>query len=81
MRDNKFARTLVSQGFERPSLYIPIGTANAYPDDICMAVLEYYAFDAQAQNGTALQNFRKLARASLRLFIYSSIHRPRPPYP
>ena len=72
-RDNKLARMIVAQGLERPSLYIPLGTANAYPDDICMAFLEYYAFEAQGANAVvALDNFRKLARASLRLFIYRS---------
>lgn len=69
-RDGKFARILVAAGVEPKSLYVRVGNTNAYPDDICMMFLEFYAFEAQVQNGTALENFRRLARASLRLFIY-----------
>ena len=47
---------------------------NAYPDFVCMAILEYYAFESpKATNPTALQNFRVLARAGLRTFIYESL--------
>jgi hypothetical protein len=45
---------------------------HAYTDAVCMALLEYYSFDAgQWANATALRNFRILARQSFRAFIYA----------
>jgi hypothetical protein len=73
---NKLGQMLVAQGFNRDSLYFSItvnGTpVNAYTDDVCTIVLEYYAFESEAKSPKALANFRKLASASLRLFIYRS---------
>lgn len=49
----------------------------AYPDAICLAVLEYYAFEAsqpdQESRGTAVKNFRALAGHALREFIYTHL--------
>lgn len=45
-----------------------------YPADICLAVLEYYAFDAGANNQPqARDNFRILAGSKLRDLIYSQV--------
>ncbi|PTL90131.1 hypothetical protein C6W88_05675 [Halomonas litopenaei] len=47
---------------------------HAYIDSVCMAILEYYAFDAkQGNNATALKNYRLLARNSLQRFIYEKV--------
>ncbi|MFF5868350.1 hypothetical protein [Pseudomonas sp. NPDC012596] len=47
---------------------------SAYPDAVCMAVLEYYAFDSDSTDTqTAQRNYRLLARKTLRDFIYESI--------
>lgn len=47
---------------------------NAFPDVVCMAFLEYYAFEAtQGSREVALSNFRKLAGSQLRRFIYLSV--------
>lgn len=47
---------------------------NAYPDYVCMAILEYYAFDADGvDKEDAQRNFRLLARKSLRDFIYERV--------
>ena len=44
---------------------------HVYPDAVCMAVLEYYAFDAtQGSNEIAVRNYRQLARRSFRSFIF-----------
>lgn len=64
---DKLYTTVVSQGTE----------THAYPDTVCMAILEYYAFEA-AKNGlfdstTALQNYRALAESTLRRFIFLSV--------
>jgi hypothetical protein len=45
----------------------------AFPDSVCMAILEYYAFDSAATNETAIKNFRLLARRSFREFIYTQV--------
>lgn len=72
----KIKAGLEQQGIvlERP--YLPISVAGsthyAYPEAICMAVLEYYAFDSsQGDNTDALRNYRILARRSFRDFIYT----------
>lgn len=81
-RSNDLAMLLKGQGFNRPSLYIPVpgpnGIEHAYTDDVAMLILEYYAFsrpaqDAEGKPNPALENYRKLARAGLRLFIYQAI--------
>jgi len=47
---------------------------NAFPDSVCMAILEYYAFEAsQSSREIALDNFRRLAGSQLRRFIYLSV--------
>jgi hypothetical protein len=47
---------------------------SAYPDAVCMAVLEYYAFESDSTDSqTAQRNYRLLARKTLRDFIYESI--------
>lgn len=47
---------------------------SAYPDAVCMAVLEYYAFDSDNTDAeTAQRNYRLLARKTLRDFIYESV--------
>ncbi|HEY8098520.1 MAG TPA: hypothetical protein VIE65_20845, partial [Methylobacter sp.] len=45
-----------------------------YPADICLAVLEYYAFDAGTNcQPEARDNFRTLAGSKLRELIYSQV--------
>lgn len=75
-RDQAITRLLSAQNYGGEQLYYEIVHAgqpvNAYPDAVCMAVLEYYAFESP-QGGNrehALRNFRILARRSLRDFIY-----------
>ncbi len=51
------------------------GTVNhAYPDGVCLAILEYYAFEAGVnRKDEALMNFRLLAGKALREFIYAQV--------
>jgi hypothetical protein len=49
------------------------GDFYAYPDVVCLAVLEYYAFDAPRTRDEAKTNFRLLAGKALREFIYSQV--------
>ncbi|MBD2215400.1 hypothetical protein H6G27_37200, partial [Nostoc linckia FACHB-104] len=42
-------------------------------DEVCHAILEYYAIDARKYKGkqVAIRNYRMIARAGLRVFIWS----------
>ncbi|BCZ39804.1 TPA: hypothetical protein K8J16_001163 [Serratia marcescens] len=76
-RGRKIDVILKEQGFDVDSIYEPIGKTGkeyfAYPDYVCMAVLEYYAFESQTNSLTALRNYRLMARRTLRDFIYRSL--------
>lgn len=74
----KLAKWLATEGFSRASLYtettIPGVAGNvkyAYEDDICNLILDYYALEVG--NETAKANYRRLARAGLRMFVYHSL--------
>ncbi|MBC8945577.1 hypothetical protein [Xenorhabdus indica] len=77
---------LLKERFLEPKLYIPItknGTEyHAYPDIICMAILEYYAFESrQADNNTALRSYRELAKKGLKEYIYDALaYKPDDPW-
>lgn len=49
------------------------GVFFAYPDVFCMAVLEYFAFDAANNPDEAKKNYRLLAGTALRQFIYTQV--------
>lgn len=72
-----FRDYLSKAGFDEPSLFIEIikdGSPHyAYPDMVCMAMVEYFAFEAQRTNETAIANFRNLARYGLQKFIYDAL--------
>lgn len=72
-----FREYLSKSGFDEPRLFIEIskdGTPHyAYPDMVCMAMVEYFAFEAQRTNETAIANFRNLARYGLQKFIYDAL--------
>ena len=44
-----------------------------YPAEVCLAVLEYYAFDAQTHQPEARDNFRLLAGSKLRELIFAQV--------
>lgn len=72
-----FREYLASKGYDEPQMFIEIhkdGSPHyAYPDVVCMAIIEYFAFEAQRTNPTALANFRNLARFGLQSFIYEAL--------
>ena len=77
-RGKKVDSILRSKGLKLTKLYWNLeqnGTdIRAYPASVCMAILEYYAFDAdQVDNATARANFRSLAESTLKRFIYLSV--------
>lgn len=75
-RGLKIRELLAAQGHKGDSLYLLTqgkgGETHAYTDAVCMAILEYYAFEAtQGSNEIAVKNYRLLARYSFRSFIYN----------
>jgi len=67
---------LAKRGIVRETAFIETkdGTGqpvHAYPEDVCLAVLEYYAFDAAKPREAARDNFRLLAGRALRDLIYN----------
>ena len=69
---------LFKSGFTDSPLFIETiqdGSVHyAYPDIVCMAILEYYAFEAQKPYETAINNFRNLSRFGLQKFIYEALN-------
>ena len=76
-RNNFLKDYLFKNGYDDPSLYLSImkdGTVHfAYPEIVCMAILEYYAFEAQNPIATAIASYRNLARFGLQRFIYKAL--------
>ena len=75
-RGLKITELLAAQGHPGDVLNIQTTTkginTHVYTDSVCMAMLEYYAFESKEwSNETALKNYRLLARQSFRAFIYS----------
>ena len=67
---------LAQAGFTSPAAHMEIPHAGqvhyCYPAEVCLAVLEYYAFDAGTNcQPEARSNFRLLAGSKLRELIYS----------
>lgn len=76
-RANKFAQKLLAEGFTGDTLCFPIKhkgrDALAYPEAVVMAFLDYYAFETPNPTETAQRNFRMLAKAGFRIFVYSAL--------
>ena len=80
-----FKTYLFKNGYDEPRLFIEISKNGsphyAYPDIVCMAFLEYFAFEAQRTNDTAVKNYRNLARFGLEQFIYRALdYQPTDPW-
>ena len=73
-----FKQYLNAQGFDEPKLHLETiqnGTTHyAYPDIVCMAFLEYYAFESKADGTTAVENYRRFAAYGLRKFIFEALN-------
>ena len=68
---------LFKNGYQDPKLYVEIRKNNsphyAYPDVVCMAVIEFFAFESKRDNRKALRNYRRLAMHGLQKFIYEAL--------
>jgi hypothetical protein len=76
-RTEEIKRLLAKRGIAVPSAYIETTDGerpiHAFPEPVCLAVLEYYAFDAAKPRETARDNYRILAGKALRDLIYSQV--------
>ena len=76
LEGSKLGDLLKQRGFEGGALFRKVGfegrEINAYSEIVCLAFLEYYAFESEERYRTAqaLRAFRDLAGASMRQFIY-----------
>lgn len=69
---------LTSHGISYAKPYVEVKQGSvllfAYPDALCLAVLEYYAFEAGGKGkDIAIRNFRSLAGHALREYIYGQV--------
>lgn len=69
---------LFRNGYSERKLYIETmkdgSVHNAYPDIVCTAIIEYYAFEAKSKNRVAIDNYRRLATYGLQRFIYNALN-------
>lgn len=81
-RNSFLKRYLFEHGYAEPKLFIEVamksGTPHhSYPDIVCMAVLEYYAFESKSSPQSqqkALDSYRRFALFGLRKFIYEALN-------
>lgn len=84
-RASFFRDRLYADGYDEPEMFIEI-TKNgsphyAYPDVVCMAFLEYFAFEARKTTEAAQRSYRRLARFGLEKFIYQALgYKPLDPW-
>jgi hypothetical protein len=77
-REKRIREIILEQGGDDSVAFIAVqkdGVINhAVPDTVCMAALEYYAFEAKSEsNEHALKSYRILARKGFRDFIYAQV--------
>jgi len=77
-RKSFIKQKLFAAGFTERRLYVESKAGEgashyAYPDIVCMAVLEYYAFESRSDSSKALDSFRSLAAYGLQKFIYEAL--------
>lgn len=76
-REQKIRELVKAQGADDNIAFhaIPKGGIihHAIPSAVCMAILEYYAFEAKTSNEKAAQSYRVLARKGFNDFIYAQV--------
>ena len=64
-------------GYNAPKLYFKVRQRgvplDAYPDLVCMTLIEYFAFETETPTEEAERSFRAIARHGLRDFIYTAL--------
>ncbi|MBY5533062.1 hypothetical protein HFO58_07745 [Rhizobium leguminosarum] len=76
-REQKIRELVRAQGADDSIAFIALQKAgniyHAIPAAVCMAILEYYAFEARSDNPQASHSFRTLARKGFGDYIYSLV--------
>lgn len=76
-REAKIRELVRAQGFDDTVAFIAVQkngiVHHAVPPAVCMAVLEYYAFEAKGSNDHAARSYRTLARKGFSDFIYAQV--------
>lgn len=76
-RGQKIQEKLVELGYSENSLFVKATDngiqINAYTEPVCLALIEYYAFDASPQKKEAQTAFRTLAKVTFRSYIYTAV--------
>lgn len=76
-REHKIRELLRSQGADDAIAFFAINKAgtiyHAVPAAVCMAVLEYYAFEAKGEYDHAAMSYRTLARKGFNDFVYAQV--------
>lgn len=76
-REAKIRELVRAQGADDKIVFIALnknGTIHhAIPAAVCMAILEYYAFEARSESDTASRSYRRLARKGFNDFIYAQV--------
>jgi hypothetical protein len=76
-REKKIREIVRAQGADDSIAFIAMPKKgmiyHAVPSAVCMAILEYYAFEARAESDHAANSFRTLARKGFTDFIYAQI--------
>ncbi|MCI5220005.1 MAG: hypothetical protein D3914_12660 [Candidatus Electrothrix sp. LOE2] len=67
-------KLLLQSGYDEDDLFIKIEVNGqvtyAYTEPVVLAILEYYAFDAEKKSEVAQNSYRILTKAGFRLFVY-----------
>ena len=76
-RGSWIKQRLAESGFTETELCIKVShqgrEVNAYTEQVCMAIIEFYAFEANDPREKARSLFRTLAKTSFRQFIYALV--------
>lgn len=76
-REQKIRDLIKGQGFDDTVFFHAVkknGTIHhAIPAHVCMAALEYYAFEAPSTNGHAVNSYRTLAKKGFTDFVYAQV--------
>lgn len=76
-REKKIRELVRAQGADDSVAFIAINRDgnihHAIPAAVCMAILEYYAFEARTESDDAAKSYRLLARKGFNDFIYAQV--------
>lgn len=76
-RGKKINSILSKSGYLRDTLFLRCENGgvliNAYPEKVCLAILDYYAFETDSPRSEAINAFRVFAKSAFKDFIYKAV--------